>query len=177
MPKIVSIGISADWPYRPFDCGAGELVKSVKVQSIPSDEDIADGFVDPFDWLDLRYVHATPTKLIDGSEVILKESTFQLVIDYPFEPIALIECTSTTPVTRAQLCLLIHEAYSRIYQREEETSSSKTPAREDRGKFSNRPASDGDFKISGHDFEDLGIENVDIYEVEQKFVLYPNMCS
>ena len=59
----------------------------------------------------------------------------------------------------------------------ENTATEQVPPPGEQGPLLNRPRSDGVFGIGFHDFGDLGLESVDVYDVSGKRALYPRMCS
>ena len=163
----------------PFEPGSDETEETVSIESEPDEEALADGESDPFGWIDLRDLPDGLARLIDGDEIVLRVGQASLVISYPLEVMAVrsIAAANGEAFTRAELVALIHETYKEIYRLEDETQSTPTPTISERGQIINRPASDGTFGISMHDFEDLGISGIDVYRVDGRVWLDPVMES
>jgi hypothetical protein len=75
----------------------------------------------------------------------------------------LIRAADGNAFTRGELVRFIIETYLQVYRQEAKTQSSPSPAAHERGDFLNRPQSDGEFGIWGHDLSDLGIEKIAIH--------------
>lgn len=129
--------------------------------------------------MDLRDVPKNFARLIDADEIVLQADQATLVLHYPFKAAAtrVVRPADGMAFTRGELVRLIDETYREIYRLEIGSQSTPTPTVEERGGSLNRPQSDGTFEIWGHDLEDLGIENVDVYRIDGRVWLDPNMVS
>ena len=154
-------------------------ISSILITSQPDADAVADGETEPFDWMDLRYMDDAPELLIDADEIVLKVDKATLVLDYPLEtPVTRHLCAENgVAFTRGELMKLIAETYGRVYELEANSQSSPTPEPGDREGALNRPGSDGEFGIYGHDYSDLGVSSIDAYEVSGKIWLVPEMES
>ena len=79
--------------------------------------------------------------------------------------------------TRGELVRLIDETYREIYRMEEACQSAPTPPVQERQGIINRPTSDGTFGIWGHDLNDLGIEQIEIFQIDGRLWIHPEMVS
>lgn len=160
----------------PFEPGTGSATRSVLMQAEPEKDFASDGGIDPLDWMDLT---GGLSRLIAADEVVLNASQATLVLWYPlaFAAIRSISPANGTSFTRAELVMLIDETYREIYRLEANSQSSATPPIQERGNLLNRPQSDGKFGIYGHDLNDLGIEGLDVHQVNGHIWLCANMCS
>lgn len=154
-------------------------ITSILITSQPDADAVADGETEPFDWMDLRYMDDAPELLIDADEIVLEADEATLVLDYPLEtPVVRHLCAEDgVAFTRGELMKLIAETYRRVYELEANSQSSPTPERGDRQGSLNRPISDGEFGIYGHDYCDLGVSSIAAHEVSGKIWLAPVMES
>jgi len=129
--------------------------------------------------MDLRYVRENLSRLIDAGHTVLDAAEATLVLSYPLEIMAtrLIRPVDGKSFTRGELVMLIDETYREVYRLEANSQSSPTPPVQERGCLLNRPESDGTFGIWGHDLDDLGIETIDVYRINGRVWLYPDMVS
>lgn len=162
-------------PYKSEACE----VDSIAIQSELDEDAIADGETDPYNWMDLRDVRENFATLLDADEVVLEATEATLVLSYPFDIAAtrVIRPTNGKSFTRGELVLLINETYQEIYRLEDNSQSSPTPPVHERGTYLNRPESDGAFGIWGHDLDDLGIAEIEVYRVDGRIWLEPDMVS
>ena len=162
-----------------FRAGDQAPILSILITSQPDADAVADGETEPFDWMDLRYMDDAPELLIDADEIVLEVDEATLVLDYPFEtPVTRYLCAeNSVGFKRGALMKFIAETYRRVYELEANSQSSPTPEPIDREGSLNRPASDGEFGIYGHDYSDLGVSSIDAYEVSGKIWLVPEMES
>lgn len=163
----------------PFQPGVSPPSSIISISSRPYAEAIADGDTEPFDWMDLSDVEGAMDRLIDAGEVVLEVNEATLVLVYPFETAAIRELRAENGIafTRGELMKRIDETYRRIYSLEEESQSSTTPEIADRGASLNRPRSDGEFGIWGHDYRDLGVLSIEVQRVANGVWLNPSMVS
>lgn len=129
--------------------------------------------------MDLRDVEGAMERLIDADEVVLEIKEATLVLVYPFETAAVRELHAENGIafTRGELMKRIDETYRRVYELEDESQSSPAPEITDRGATLNRPRSDGEFGIWGHDYRDLGVSSIEVHEMSDRVWLDPAMES
>ena len=163
----------------PFEPGTNQPTERIFIQSLPDEHMIADGESGPFDWIDLRDVQGDLSRLIDAEQRVLEAAEATLVLSYPLEVAATrrIRPSDDRVFKRGELVKMIDETYREVYRREASTQSTPTPPKEHRGRLLNRPESDGLCGISGHDLEDLGIESIDVYRIDDHVWLDLNVCS
>jgi hypothetical protein len=163
----------------PFELGANNASSSIAILSKPSDRAVADGETDPFNWMDLRNVRKNFSLLLDAGEVVLETAEATLVLSYPLNIAAAcsIRPADGKSFTRGELVRLINETYEEVYRLEANSQSSPTPPVHERGTLINRPESDGMFGIWGHDLDDLGISKIDVYRIDGRVWLDPDMVS
>lgn len=171
--EAVAIG---DLPFKPDH---DEPDDRITIQSTADEDAIADGETGPFPWMDLRDVPDAFSLLIDPEEIVLTAPEVNLVLSYPLKTAAvrILRPADANSFTRGQLIRAIDETYRAIYKMESETQSAPTPPVEERVRLLNRPSSDGTFGIWGHDINDLGIGDIDIYKAGDKLWLDPYMQS
>ena len=157
----------------PFQPGGTAPKAEIPIYSQPDAEAIADGETEPFEWMDLRDVESAIERLIDADEVVLTVDVATLVLVYPFETAVVRELHAENGIafTRGELMKRIDETYRKIYELEEESQSSPTPEFADRKPIRNRPRSDGEFGIWGHDYRDLGVSSIEVHEISNKIWL------
>lgn len=104
--------------------------------------------------------------LIDPDQIVLKETSATLLIDYPLNNPARIELKSAKPegFTRAEILRAICDNYKQIYIEEEASAKTKTVPMEERKGLSNRNTTDGKYGIWGHDIDDLVLSDIEVYE-------------
>lgn len=88
--------------------------------------------------------------------------TGKMLIDYPLNKPAVFEIESATSI--GVIISSIGEAYRKIYNEEEETSSLNVTPPEERGMCLNRNRTNGRYGIWGHDIEDLYIEGITVHD-------------
>jgi hypothetical protein len=171
--------IKTDESSLPFTPGGSNPWDTIPVQSQPDQDAIDDGDTDPFDWMDLRRMPDEYDALIGADETVLSANSAKLILVYPLDTAAVRDLTSTDGkgFTRGALMKAIDETYREIYTREAASQSAPTPAVEDRGTVQNRPASDGDFGVWGHDLNDLGISAIEVHKIGDDIWLDPVMES
>ncbi len=176
MSFVVEKCAESDLPFLP---GGGSPKATIPIFSQPDPEDIEEGETEPYEWMDLRYVKDNLGRLIDADEVVLQVADATLVLTYPLEKVAIrrLSAENGTGFTRGELMQRIDETYRRVYEIEEASQSSPTPDVENRGAFINRPASDGEFGIWGHDYTDLGVSGIEVHEAAGEIWLDPVMES
>jgi hypothetical protein len=165
----------ADLPFQP-----GETAHdTIDITSHPGTDAIADGQTEPFDWMDLRCMHPAFEQLIAADEVVLDAGQATLVLDYPFErPVAReLHAANGRAFSRGELMKRIDETYRRTYRLETETQSAPTPDVGERGQLLNRPPSDGVVGILGHDYGDLGVSSIKVYQIDGVVWLMLDMVS
>ena len=163
----------------PFEPGTNKAAQSILVRSEPDEDAVAEGETGPFGWMDLRDVQENFSRLIDADEVVLTAAEATLVLWYPLAgaAIRLLRPSDGKSFTRGELVRLIDETYREVYRLEANSQSSPTPPIGERGSLMNRPKSDGIFGIHGHDLDDLGIEEIEVYRIDGKIWLDLGMCS
>ncbi len=163
----------------PFGKEEVEIETSIAIQSELDEDAIADGETEPFNWMDLCDVPENFSRLLNAGEVVLEAPEAILALTYP---LAIAATRSIRPAdgkafTRGELVRLIDETYREVYRLETNSQSSPTPPVHERGHLINRPESDGIFGIWGHDLEDLGIADINVYRIDGRVWLDPDMES
>ena len=169
--------IEANLPFQP---GGSAPSSTIAICSQPDAEAIADGETERFEWMDLRDVAGAMDRLIDAAEIVLEVAEATLVLVYPFETAVVRELRAEngTAFTRGELMKRIDETYRKVYALDEESQSSQThDETADREAMLNRPLSEGEFGIWGHEYRDLGVGSIDVHEVSNRVWLDPVMES
>ncbi len=168
--------------YRPdknaYDYTSLAKVAVIPFQSLPDEDDIADGADEPFNWFDLRYVPDGLSRLIDPNEMVLIATQATLLLDYPMSVVATrqIIAENAKSFSRIELLLALNQFYLDVYQIEDDTMPKDVS--EPRETMSmNRPKSDGAFGIAGHVLNDLGVSSIEVLTNGDETILIPIMES
>lgn len=117
-------------------------------------------------WISIKDPQKEMNQLIGKDDVVIKDNTAVLVIDYPLNKPIEIEIKSNESVgfKRGELIQLVSKEYKRIYREEEKSAKTKTVPLEDRQGLINRNETDGKYGIWGHDIEDLDLAVITIHK-------------
>lgn len=117
-------------------------------------------------WISIKDPQKEIDRLIGKDDVVIKDNTAVLVIDYPLNKPVEIEIKSNESIgfKRGELIQLVSKEYKRIYKEEEKSAKTKTVPLEDRQGLVNRNETDGKYGIWGHDIEDLDLAAITIHK-------------
>jgi len=141
---------------------AGELIKEINFKVKTSDlENFPAG---EMTFIELGEANDLLKKIIGKDEVVIKNTTATLIIDYPLNKPFTLKMLSKKGFTRAMLLKTIVDSYKRIYKEEETTATVKTtPA--DQRPIMNRNQTNGKYGVWGHDLTDLALTGILVYQL------------
>jgi hypothetical protein len=102
--------------------------------------------------------------LIGKEDIVLKDETVTLIIDYPLDNPDFSELVSKNGFTRQGLVEAIAKRYHEIYDEEEQSATIKTVPLEKRTGMYNRNETNGKYHIWGHDISDLVLTSIWVYK-------------
>jgi hypothetical protein len=114
-------------------------------------------------WISLENPEKDVAGLLNAEEIVIRDSICSIVIDYPLDAKVTYSFFSSKGFTRRRLAERISELYHHIYEEEEATATIKTIPVEKRQGTYNRNATDGTYKIWGHDLGDLVLSAATAY--------------
>jgi hypothetical protein len=139
----------------------GELISTIEF-GIQTDNktDFEDGIIP---WASLENPENDIPNLIDKDEVVIKQPSVKIIIDYPLTNQYEFTLTSDKGFTRAQLLLEISKHYYKVFDEEEESATIKTIPFDKRTTIANRNETNGKYGIWGHDIADLVLSGISVY--------------
>lgn len=150
--------------YDKTFANAGELIADYSIELKLNPEEQKKYGNELIPWISIEKATSQITQLINPDEILIKETSARLIIDYPLNNPAIIEIKNPNGFTRKDLILIISEKYKEIYQEEETTAKTKTIPLEQRTGLINRNQTDGKYGIWGHDISDLGLSGIELYQ-------------
>lgn len=106
------------------DLVAGKLVKDIDIKIKTTElEDFPTGVMT---FIELGEADALLKKMLDKDEVVIKNTTVTLIIDYPLNKPFKLKMSSKKGFTRVILVKTIVDCYKKIYKEEETTATVKT---------------------------------------------------
>jgi hypothetical protein len=140
----------------------GELISTIEF-GVHTDNksDFEDGIIP---WASLQNPESDIPNLIDKDEVIIKQASIKIIIDYPLTNQYEFTLNSDKGFTRAQLLSEISRHYYKIFDEEEESATVKTVPIDERTAMYNRNETNGKYGIWGHDIADLVLSSISVYK-------------
>jgi len=119
-------------------------------------------------WISIKNPEKYIANLIDKENVIIKQNSAILIIDYPLKkPVEIeIKSASLKGFNKKELVQIISSEYKRIYEEEEKSTSIKTIPLKERKGVINRNKTNGKYGIWGHDIDDLDLSAIIIRKTE-----------
>ena len=140
----------------------GQLVSTILFQvKTDNKKDFENGLIP---WVDIENAKEDIPNLLHKDEVVIKDNSVKIIIDYPLTNQYEFTLTSIKGFTRQQLLLEISLNYYKLYDEEEKTATVKTIPIDKRTKMYNRNQTDGKYGIWGHDIADLVLEEIEVYK-------------
>lgn len=143
---------------------AGELISDFSIELKPNKEEIANWGNELIPWISIEHAPNEISRLVNPDEILIKQTSAKLIIDYPLNNPAIIEITNVNGFSRKDLILIISKKYIEIYNEEEASAKTKTIPLEQRTGLINRNQTDGKYGIWGHDISDLGLSGIELYQ-------------
>jgi len=143
---------------------AGDLIADFSISLKPTEEEIKEWGEETIPWINILNAKNQIARLDNPNEIIIKQTTAKLIIDYPLNNPATIEIKNTNGFTRKDLIEIISSKYSEIYQEEEKSAKTKTIPLDQRKGIINRNETDGKYGIYGHDLSDLDLSGIEVYQ-------------
>lgn len=97
-------------------------------------------------------------------EVVIKENSIKIIIDYPLTKQYEFTLTSKMGFTRKQLLSEISAHYFKLYEEEEKTATIKTIPIDKRTTMYNRNQTNGKYGVWGHDIADLVLSEIQVFK-------------
>ncbi len=140
----------------------GELISTIEfgVQT-DNKNDFENGIIP---WASLQDPESDIPNLMDKDEVVIRETSIRIIIDYPLTNPYEFALTSYKGFTRAQLLSEISKHYTKIFDEEEESATVKTIPLDKRTTMYNRNETNGKYGIWGHDIADLVLSSIYVYK-------------
>ncbi|WP_177765013.1 hypothetical protein [Flavobacterium sp. I3-2] len=143
---------------------AGELIADFSINLKPNKKEIANWGNELIPWISIEHAPNEISRLVNPDEILIKQTSAKLIIDYPLNNPAIIEITNVNGFSRKDLILIISKKYIEIYNEEEASAKTKTIPLEQRTGLINRNQTDGKYGIWGHDISDLGLSGIELYQ-------------
>lgn len=153
----------------------GELVATISFKvKTDNKKDYEDGFIP---WASIeKPTHDVPN-LYNKDEVVIKETSIKIIIDYPVTTQYEFTLISAKGFTRQQLLSEISNHYYKLYEEEEKSATIKTVPIKKRTTMYNRNQTNGKYGIWGHDIADLDLSEILVYKKNGEFILILNIES
>jgi len=139
----------------------GELISTISFNVKTDNKDFKDGIIP---WASIEKTHQDLPNLIDKDEIVIKQTSIEVIIDYPLTNQYEFSLTSQSGFTRSQLLTEISKHYYKIYEEEEKTATIKTIPIEKRTTMYNRNQTNGKYGIWGHDIADLVLADISLFK-------------
>lgn len=143
---------------------AGELIADFSIEIKPNNEQFSNSASELIPWISIEHAANEISRLVNPDEILIKQTSAKLIIDYPLNNPAIIEITNPNGFSRKDLILIISKKYIEIYNEEESSATTKTIPLEQRTGLINRNQTDGKYGIWGHDISDLGLSGIELYQ-------------
>lgn len=115
-------------------------------------------------WINLEKPELEINQLINADEIVIKQSTINIIFDYPFNKPTNFAFKNEKGFNRKDLILLVSRKYHEIYYEEEKSAKTKTIPLDKRTGIINRNETDGRYGIWGHDLSDLDLSGIEIHQ-------------
>ena len=140
----------------------GELLTTIEF-GVRTDNtiDFEDGVIP---WASLQKAETDLVNLVDGDELVIRQTSIRIIIDYPLTNQYEFTLTSDKGFTRTQLLSEISKHYYKIFDEEEESATIKTIPPDKRTLMANRNETNGKYGIWGHDIADLDLSSINVYK-------------
>ena len=153
----------------------GELISTISFNVKTENKDFKDGIIP---WASIEKIQQDLPNLIDKDEIVIKQTSIEVIIDYPLSNQYEFSLTSQSGFTRSQLLTEISKHYYKIYEEEEKTATIKTIPIEKRTTMYNRNQTNGKYGIWGHDIADLVLADISLFKRSNgKFIVILNIES
>jgi hypothetical protein len=140
----------------------GSLISTIDFKVKTSNlTDYPEGFI-PF--MEIEHPEKSIKQLVNKDEIVVKDDTITLIIDYPLTNEYRLKINSKNGFTRRELITAISKAYYKLFSEEEATATVKTIPVEKRTAVYNRNQTNGKYGIWGHDIADLVLADVMVYK-------------
>lgn len=150
--------------YDKTFANAGELIADYSIFVQPNNEQKEEFGEELIPYINIEDSKEFIAGLQNPDEILVKETSARLIIDYPMLNPALIEISEKNGFTRKKLIELITLNYNKIYNKEEATAKTKVIPINERTSSINRNETDGKYGIYGHDLEDLDLSGIKVYQ-------------
>lgn len=139
----------------------GELISEIEF-GVRTDnkKDFEDGIIP---WASLENPEADIPNLIDKDEIVIRQTSIKIIIDYPLTNQYEFILSSRAGFTRSQLLSEISKHYYKIFEEEEQTATVKTIPLDKRA-ILNRNLTNGKYGVWGHDIADLDLSSISVYK-------------
>jgi hypothetical protein len=140
----------------------GTLISTIDFQVNTNNlTDYPEGFIP---YIEIEHPEKSIKQLVNKDEIVIKEDTITLIIDYPLTNEFRLKINSKHGFTRRELTTEISKAYYKLYEDEEATATIKTVPVAQRTTLYNRNQTNGKYGIWGHDIADLVLADVMVYK-------------
>jgi len=140
----------------------GTLISTIDFQVKTNNlTDYPEGFIP---YIELEHPEKSIKQLVNKDEIVVKEDTITLIVDYPLTNEYRLKINSKHGFTRRELVMDISKAYHKLYEEEEATATIKTVPIAQRTTLYNRNQTNGKYGIWGHDIADLILADVMVYK-------------
>ena len=140
----------------------GELIYAISFKvKTDNKKDYGDGFIP---WASIENAKQDIPNLYKSDEIVIKENTLKIIIDYPLTNQYEFTITSKNGFSRKQLLSEINLHYFKLYEEEEKSATVKTIPIDKRTRMYNRNQTNGKYGIWGHDIADLVLSEIEVYK-------------
>ncbi|KIA91657.1 hypothetical protein OC25_20020 [Pedobacter kyungheensis] len=140
----------------------GELISTISFKvKTDNKKDYEDGFIP---WASIENAKQDLPNLYEGDEIVIKENSVKVIIDYPLTNQYEFTITSNDGFSRKQLLSEINLHYFKLYEEEEKSATVKTIPIDKRTTMYNRNQTNGKYGIWGHDIADLVLSAIEVYK-------------
>jgi len=139
---------------------SGELISTISFNVQTDDKDYKDGVIP---WASIEKPQQDIPNLIGKNEIVIKQTSIKVIIDYPLTNQYEFTLTSQSGFTRSLLLTEISKHYYKIYEEEEKTATIKTIPIEKRTTMDNRNQTNGKYGVWGHDIADLVLAEISFH--------------
>lgn len=154
----------------------GELISKISFNVKTDNKKDFDNGIIP--WASIEKAKEDITNLVGKDEIVLKQTSIKIIIDYPLTNQYEFSLTSEKGFTRGQLLSEISQHYYKLYDEEEKSATIKTIPIDKRAQMYNRNETNGKYGIWGHDIADLDLAEIFVYKTaDGKIILSLNIES
>jgi len=139
----------------------GELISTISFKVKTDSKDFKDRIIP---WASIEKPQQDIPNLIGKDEIVIKQTSIEVIIDYPLTNQYEFILTSRSGFTRSLLLTEISKHYYKLYEEEEKTATIKTIPMEKRTKMYNRNQTNGKYGVWGHDIADLVLAEISLYK-------------